>query len=559
MRLEDVVDYLATAAGVPDDDKFLEWTTCQDAFDFVAASTDGDIPLVVLGRPAFLASVLIPAHRLTGDYMQDLLGWNFTPMVGETGYAHISGKPVLYSGFHHVGSAVLEGAEALVFHRHFDGYPRGRERYFEIDQRFVQASAIHRVEDRKAYCRLDELGNLEDIVRIYQRGSWSVVTIRRSALDLYLYATGSVLVRLFEFDRYREIGGIVGRPSTELVLATEDAIAQLARFGTEPNIRGAYLRGAHVIRASEGTAERFEQQAQGRKLSREYATFVIQDLKHGDVREWFSDPAQLGNYFVQSDLPLEVSPAFFRAEVLVKYKQDSERFTVDQWQVLCRGQWSLPYKLNDAGQVFAYIKNLSSIPYQEQLHWKSYNEAPTAPIPENVVKTDFLGEFLDEVDDPLEDLKNVLRGFPAATHSGQNMALWEPGEVGLERAFDEVHYVHTESRDEYLNEVGALSRCVVEGLQTKPLRALADHLGCYNPQHASIALLAACLRARGTNEGVVHEVIEPLQQLQTERLPGAHRSNRVVRGSARYRALVQSVRDSLKLLSDLTKAGVLDI
>ena len=138
--------------------------------------------------------------------------------------------------------------------------------------------------------------------------------------------------------------------------------------------------------------------------------------------------------------------------------------------------------------------------------------------------------------------------------------MWRPLDGGVDATFENVHYVHTDSVDEYTREVGALSRAVIEGLT--PLTALAKHRGCYpdDPQkRLSINLLEACLLKADVALDAVDGIIQPLRRVQSDRLPGAHRSTRQVEGGvAAYKTLVGELRDAIRLLSDLTRKGALN-
>ena len=91
-------------------------------------------------------------------------------------------------------------------------------------------------------------------------------------------------------------------------------------------------------------------------------------------------------------MPFELSPAFFRPEVLLKYKADRDKYTVDEVRqfISCRGAWGLEsHDVNDSGQVHAYLCYLRHLPYQEQLHWKSHNEEPKGTISKRAFENDF--------------------------------------------------------------------------------------------------------------------------------------------------------------------------
>ena len=88
--------------------------------------------------------------------------------------------------------------------------------------------------------------------------------------------------------------------------------------------------------------------------AKQYESFIAYDLKNGVVEEISCAPGATANYFTKSDLPFEITPAFFRPEVLQRYKSDPTKYTLEERSISCRGTWSLQtYDINEAGQVHA--------------------------------------------------------------------------------------------------------------------------------------------------------------------------------------------------------------
>jgi hypothetical protein len=86
--------------------------------------------------------------------------------------------------------------------------------------------------------------------------------------------------------------------------------------------------------------------------------------KNGVIREISCAPGATANYFTESDLPFELSPAFFSPEVLRKYKADSDKYSLAGRSISCRCAWSLQtYDVNEAGQVHTYLVYLRNLPY----------------------------------------------------------------------------------------------------------------------------------------------------------------------------------------------------
>jgi len=59
-------------------------------------------------------------------------------------------------------------------------------------------NGLHFVEEKNAYCRLNEDGDIEEIVKIHHTPGDILVTIKQDVLDHHLFLSDSVLLRLFD-------------------------------------------------------------------------------------------------------------------------------------------------------------------------------------------------------------------------------------------------------------------------------------------------------------------------------------------------------------------------
>ncbi len=164
------------------------------------------------------------------------------------------------------------------------------------------------------------------------------------------------------------------------------------------------------------------------------------------------------------------------------------------------------YGINDAGQVHSYLIYLSRLPYNEQLYWQSFNEAPKAPISETTYRREFLGEFVAD-ENPLRSLKNELREL-----GEKAPGLWKCKE---ERLFETVHLPVTSSEREWSGEILELAKLMVEGLEAVYLRRKAVEAGVVEIEKlGSIALIEAILRSRGWEDDAVGSIVAPLREVQ---------------------------------------------
>jgi len=205
-----------------------------------------------------------------------------------------------------------------------------------------------------------------------------------------------------------------------------------------------------------------------------------------------------------------MSPALFKAEVLHRYKADSEKYELHDRRIYCRGTWSLQtYDIDEAGQVHTYLRYLNQLPYREQLYWQSFNERPKAPISRRAWTTDFKGEVYREYDS-LNSLKYNIRELDKSPPSW-----WQ---ARGEKLLNAVHYPATSAPNEWANEILGLDQLVIEGFQVKGLRELARKLGrTTQPEWQSLKLLEECLVGCGVERDEARTTMSAFRTLHEHR------------------------------------------
>ena len=100
------------------------------------------------------------------------------------------------------GSNILQNARHLVYGRTFEGLNENSNLYYEIPQEYLHLTEIHWRPEQHAYCRFDAHGEFDNVVSITsrpQRGGVPLVSFKWRELEQYLVASGSLLVRMFDF------------------------------------------------------------------------------------------------------------------------------------------------------------------------------------------------------------------------------------------------------------------------------------------------------------------------------------------------------------------------
>jgi hypothetical protein len=492
-------------------DDFASWIQQKDVMPFLEQEVEDEDIIIYTSLPhVFMHAVLIPQVELDSSAIEDLSRWDQNPYSGWS--LVLSQENVwIEPPMHLSGSAIVSRGEQILFARTFHEV-ESKGTYFEVNQKISHILEIHYMSERNAWCKIDEHGDFQDVVKIIelkdlQRGqTGTVIAMNQKILGTFATAGGYELCRMFDFPRYKS-GSFFGwkDEGKSIELAGDNIFGKLTVFDDY----GSYSRGFQVRNISIPKEEIIDGTF-GIEKDKQYTTFIAYDWKNKRIAEISCDPSALASYFVESELPYQTTPAFFKPEVLSKYKSDTAKYKLENRSISCRGTWMLQtFDTNEAGQVHTYLIYLSKLPYEEQLHWKQYNEEPKAPLSKRAFTTDFEGEFYDEYD-PLYSLKEKLENLHR-----EKVGWWKlRGENILER----VNYPFTDSHDEWANEILYLDQLLVEGFVEKWLRKKALELGrTPDIRLRALKLAEECLVGLGFEADHAYQLLSPFHNVHNLR------------------------------------------
>lgn len=499
-----------------DDDSNRWLASAEQSVDYLRINSENDeIVIYASARSILIHGVLACKSKVTPPNIEDLEGSNI-PMRNDCwriqkSWIGGSGRNMYLEAPLSSSCTSFEGGEKLIFRRHFDGVTQGSSP-IELSQKLIHSLDLHFLPERKAYCRLDSKGDIEDVIKVLQQNkestwdSFDVVTILRKDLDTFMALSDTCLVLKFDFTRVPR-QGFAGWGEINRYRREHDDL--FYHGGTCS--QGSFCNGAIVVRPNVSVDDLVRTWTEEENSSnREYATYKIYDRKNDVNIETSCAPNALSNYFQKSKLPWEISPAFFRPEVLHRFKADPEKYTLEDRSISCRNAWYLKtYDINEAGQVHTYIGYLADLPYDEQLYWQAFNEWPKATISQRAYQTDILGDWHHEYE-PLSTLKHTISNMDKKPPTW-----WKPRGDGLS---DAVRYPATDSVKEWADEILALDQYLVEGFLLKPLQSIAVVGGrTLEKSWASLRVLQEVLIANGCTETAAKDLILPLQKLHTLR------------------------------------------
>ena len=514
--------------------QYSQWLTAQDHLNLLRENkTDDEIIAYARSKYTFIHGVLVSADAMSQLAQDNLLGWSGNPFSARASYVWGARRPDVWiddtSDF--TPSGPLSEAQQLVFAREFHGLKADEAVTYEILQEYSHISEIHWRPEESAYCRFNEHGDFDPIVSITSSrdaGGVTLVSFKRAQFEQYLAASHSVLIQMFDFKFYRS--GEFPEWPEDLEEAVRQSDHVIYRQKINPG-KASYTRGVQIVPPHRPEEEIFE------SIKNRWHTdsdspgveFIAADWRNKRIANISTDQSGTTNYFQTSDnsLPFEVSPAFFRPEVLLKYKADQDKYTVSEElrSITCRGAWELrSYDINDEGQVHAYICDLRNLPYEEQMYWRGFNEKPKSWISKRAIQNDFKAEW-SEVIRPLEKALHVLRRW-----SESDVAWWTLLEEAL---LARVSTPRTTSRDEWAREFKGLAKLVVEGFQIRAIRTRLQESGIeFEREEKSLKLIERFLV--GYNALADEGRLAGLRTVQTIRTKvDAHHGGNIARDLAR--------------------------
>lgn len=500
---------------------------------------DGFIPIYILNESLLVYSLVMPKNRLTGGFDKELLNWDLN--IGAQygwGYNYKKEK-VLFNPHSESKPSWLSEGEPIFFFRKVFNHTIP---HIELNQKIAHILDIFDYPPKNGYCKLDENGDYSIVATSEDSNGLKLCTMVDEDLYWYLDLTDSVLIRFFDVKI-----NVLEKESLVNDFKKKEIYVLEPMQDIETDILYS-LRGFQIIRS------KFIEDAE-----KKYETFWIHDIETKEVFEWSCNPNKLGNVFEPSQLPFEISPAYFDSEVLYRYTDDKEKYTINTRNRLieCRGGWSLRYGVTGENRIFVYIKDLSKLPYNEQMYWRSFNkEFKSDYLPEHIIKTDFEGKWHD-LKDSLNALISILNNFPSVIINDNEVKLWE---LKKSANINDIVPLLTDSKKKWEEQIIVLHHILIEGLNSKKIKKIAKNKGCFVKKFKSVKQLEQCLIAEGVSEKDIYIIMTPLKELVTKRDEIAHYHPKYPLNLEKdYKILLENCYKSMEKLAEIIKTNVLNI
>ena len=283
------------------------------------------------------------------------------------------------------------GIEPLVIFREFHG---AMPDYIEISEEFRHFHNLYHDRQADKFVAIDEDGDIEDVIIIEPK----CIKIRLQYLKQFLAIKDMHLAIFFDRFAYSD-KRLEDHGLTKISEDVSGALLKAHRhvdnfdFGSKEEQKSiSRVVGKKLIPGVSKEKSRFWPHQDEKK----YEEFIIGLDQDGRPLSHSCEESKLSNYFgANPGAPRDVTPVFFRREVLGKYYSNPKKFSVEDGYLRCGSLWGLRMDNNHKQYVVVLLSDLGDLSHKEQLYWKSYNVAPDGEMSSVSYKRNFLSEFTD--------------------------------------------------------------------------------------------------------------------------------------------------------------------
>jgi len=420
-------------------------------------------------------------------------------------------ESIYYSRYGEIYSDIL--FEPLVIWRYFYDI---KESQIEISEEFRLYHNLYYDSRNNEFIYISKSGEEDVVVKIEEELDNVRIRIKIKYLRDFLAAKSMILVRFHNHIRYfkQDLSDIPQKPYEKIEKRGERYCFEITinfqpLVNLDNKIYSLFLGKDILYPFDEPLHEDYKYYRNDDKEER-YLDFIIGIDENGNQIEYTCNPRMLSHTGKNKSIPDYLTPVYFKREVLKKYYDRPDKYTIKNGYIYCGSLWSISYGQLPSGVIHTWLGDLGrDLPYQEQYHWKQYNIPPENELSEAVVKRDLLAQpsMPDDITDRFKD-----KYIEFQKHWGNKFGWY----LFLPLGSDDVHYLKylhvptSETPKEFEEQILALAKILTESINSEKLKEFVNE-----EIQGSIKLLEKYLiSCFNLTEGEICNILEPLKDIQ---------------------------------------------
>jgi len=373
---------------ISDDVKFDDWR------DYIENKLGTEPWIIVYSKvknddeDLFIFSALIPNNRIKDSLSK--LSWNLIPGHGmpQVGHILVPNDHLYYSRYGN-----LDGIEPLIFYREFSQI---KNDYQEISEEFRHYFNLYHDLNENSFIKIHSDGREEQVIKIDENGT---IKIKNRYLKKYLAIKQMHLGIFFSIRRFSsKVFKLSNNEKYYREYKNKNYYYSLVIYDEcykSHKKSWAVLMGKKLIPGLTNYVPKYYNKDKKEK----YVDFIVDVDENGENINHTCDPHDLGNYSIK---PHFLTPIFFTKDVLGKYYNYPDKYSIHDNLITCGSLWSMYLDNNHPNYIIVFLGDLGqSLSYKEQHYWQSFNVAPEGNISKVAFKRQLMAEFAEP---QMEDL-----------------------------------------------------------------------------------------------------------------------------------------------------------
>ncbi len=196
-----------------------------------------------------------------------------------------------------------------------------------------------------------------------------------------------------------------------------------------------------------------------------YHEFIIDEDADGEPIRHTCEPEQLADYFGKNpDVPHYLTPVHFRREVLQRYYEQPEKYSIGDGHLDCGGLWGLRVDNDHPDHVTVFLGDLGrDLPESERTYWLTFNVVPTGGLSQTQFQRAFLGQWAGP-DSPDLCFKSAYGRFNRKWRERFGWVLFKEPESDDVHVLQRLRIPLNNSQPEFEHQVMGLAKVIVDAI-----------------------------------------------------------------------------------------------
>jgi len=230
----------------------------------------------------------------------------------------------------------------------------------------------------------------------------------------------------------------------------------------------------------------------------------------------------------------DITPCFFTKDLLIRYQEDHENYSVDPYMISKDNSWIISYGINEEGLVHVYMKDLGHLPINEQIYWRSFNVPPKGSLNKGFFERQMECKFTAS-DNPVDVLLSVKKNINKNFQMRCGFELFRELSPEDEHISKTTHDLILNNQKQFDDQIHNLAKLFVDSLNKKELEKSTNWKPSTENENKSIYFLDHFLTEKQIgNVSQISQVCKGLRILQTLRSSGSAHNK-----SSEYKELVK--------------------